>query len=261
MKGMFSVEEKILKLKKAIDESRNITVLGGAGFSTESGIPDFRSPDGIYNKYRHLQPEAILSAEMLRDRPDIFYDFYLNTMLTVDVEPNIAHKYIAGLERTAGKNVTVITQNIDGLHQKAGSRNVIELHGSANEYYCVGCGEKYSISIMDKSKFKGDPPLPRCDKCGEMIRPNVVMYHEMLDSQRIKQAVKAMREADLVIVGGTSLEVYPANSLLGYCGRVKIFTINRQFVDTGRFAGNNELIFIQGSLGEVFGALSAMEQE
>ncbi|NLO46941.1 MAG: NAD-dependent protein deacylase [Clostridiales bacterium] len=253
------MEEELLKLKKAIDESRNIAVLGGAGFSTESGIPDFRSPDGIYTKYRHLSPEAILSAEMLRDKPDVFYDFYLNAMLVGDAMPNIAHKYIAKLEQTAGKHVTVITQNIDGLHQKAGSRNVIELHGSANEYYCVGCGETYGISVMNQSEFTGEPPLPRCIKCGAMIRPDVVMYHEMLDSSRLEKAVKAMREANLVIVGGTSLEVYPANSLLGYSEKAVIFTINRQVVDTGRFAGKNELVFIQGSLGDVFGALSAME--
>ncbi len=253
------MDEKIRSLKKAIDEAKAIVVLGGAGFSTESGIPDFRSPEGLYNKYRHLDPEELLSAEMLRDRPEVFYDFYLNVMLTTDASPNAAHLYCAKLERISGKRVTVITQNIDGLHQKAGSKNVIELHGSASAYYCVGCKEPYGLSAMDPSTFSGDPPLPRCKKCGALVRPNVVMYHEMLDPDRLERAIAAMQEAELVIVGGTSLAVYPANTLLSYCNRAKVFTINKERVDAGRFTRDKDPTLIQRGLGEVFNALEKLE--
>lgn len=254
------MDNKIIQLKKAIDQSVNIVVLGGAGFSTESGIPDFRSADGIYSKYKNMDPEAILSAETLQSSPELFFDFFVKEMLIEDIEPNTAHRYLAELEKRIGKNVSIITQNIDGLHQMAGSRNVIELHGSAKEYYCVNCEEKYGLEKMDSSKFGGQPPLPRCDKCAGIVRPNVVLYNESLDSSKLDRARRDMENADMVIVGGTSLKVYPANILLMYAKNAKIFTINRELIDTGRFIGDKSTVFIQRSLGETFGELMRLDK-
>lgn len=254
------MDSKVLELKKAVDMAEKIVVFGGAGFSTESGIPDFRSNDGIYNKYRDLDPESILSIETLRNDPELFYSFYTDVMLTDGAEPNVAHYYLAELEKRPGKHVTVITQNIDGLHRKAGSKNVIELHGSANDYYCVKCGEKYDAGKMDKSTFSGSPPLPRCDKCGSMVRPDVVLYKEPLDSRRLRKAEKEIETADLVIVGGTSLAVYPANMLLMYAEGAEIFVINRQRVNISRFISGKDAVFIQDSLGNVFGRLMELDR-
>lgn len=254
------MDREIIALKNALDKAANIAVLGGAGFSTESGIPDFRSRDGIYNKYRDRDPEALLSAETLLHNPELFFDFYVDIMIIEDVKPNTAHYYLAELEKKPGKHVTIITQNIDGLHQEAGSRNVIELHGSAKRYYCVGCGEKYDVRKMDKTKFTGKPPLPRCDKCGCMVRPDVVLFQESLNVRNLKRAAAELERADLVIVGGTSLAVYPANMLLTHAQFADIFVINRDPVNISRFVGDQKVTVIQESLGKVFGGLKALEK-
>ena len=228
------MDKKLIALKNALDKATNIAVLGGAGFSTESGIPDFRSRDGIYNKYKDMNPEAMLSAETLRNNPELFFDFYVDVMIIEGIKPNTAHYFLAELEKKPGKHVTIITQNIDGLHQEAGSRNVIELHGSAKRYYCVNCKEKYDDRKMDKSQFAGKPPLPRCDKCGFMVRPDVVLFNESLDSRNLERSRAELEKAELVIVGGTSLAVYPANMLLMYARKADIFVINKEPVNISR---------------------------
>lgn len=249
------MDNKIIALKNALDKAANIAVLGGAGFSTQSGIPDFRSRDGIYNKYKDINPEALLSSETLVHDPELFFDFYVDIMIIEGVVPNTAHYFLAELEKKPGKHVTVITQNIDGLHQEAGSHNVIELHGSAKRYYCVNCAQKYDVRKMDKTKFTGKPPLPRCDKCGFMVRPDVVLYNEPLDSRNLERSREELEKADLVIVGGTSLVVYPANMLLMYARSADIFVINKETVNVSRFVGDQNVTVIQESLGKVFGEL------
>ena len=230
--------EGIEKLQRLIDQSSRIVFFGGAGVSTESGIPDFRSADGLYSQQFDYPPETVLSHSFFMRHTEDFYRFYQSRMLYSGIEPNAAHNKLAELE-AAGKLSAVITQNIDGLHQLAGSRNVLELHGSMLRNRCMTCGETYGIEAM-----RG-PGVPRCG-CGGVIKPEVVLYEEALDTETVERAVAALRAADLVIVGGTSLAVYPAAGLLDYT-RGKIVLINR---DATRLDAAAELV-ISDSIGAV----------
>lgn len=230
--------EGIEKLQRLIDQSSRIVFFGGAGVSTESGIPDFRSADGLYSQQFNYPPETVLSHSFFMRHTEDFYRFYQSRMLYSGIEPNAAHNKLAELE-AAGKLSAVITQNIDGLHQLAGSRNVLELHGSMLRNRCMTCGETYGIEAM-----RG-PGVPRCG-CGGVIKPEVVLYEEALDTETVERAVAALRAADLVIVGGTSLAVYPAAGLLDYT-RGKIVLINR---DATRLDAAAELV-ISDSIGAV----------
>lgn len=214
--------EKRETLKQWISESRNIVFFGGAGVSTESNIPDFRSTDGLYNQQYDYPPETILSRSFYLRKPEEFYRFYRNKMLFPDAEPNRAHKALAKLE-AEGKLKAVITQNIDGLHQAAGSQKVYELHGSTLRNYCVNCGAFYGVDFIANSTG-----VPRCPKCGGIVKPDVVLYEEGLDEQVLSGAVSAIRHADTLIIGGTSLVVYPAAGLIRYFRGDHLVVINMQ---------------------------------
>ena len=194
-------EEEVRKLQEIIDDSERIVFFGGAGVSTESGIPDFRSADGIYHQHYKYAPEQVVSHSFFKAHPDVFYDFYKEKMMCLDAEPNPAHRKLAQLEE-AGRLTAVITQNIDGLHQKAGSRKVYELHGSIHRNYCQKCGRFY-----DAAYVKAAPGIPRCE-CGGVIKPDVVLYEESLDAVTIQRSIQAISAADTLIIGGTSLVVY-----------------------------------------------------
>ena len=208
-------------LKKWLDESSNIVFFGGAGVSTESHIPDFRSTDGLYNQQYDYPPETILSHSFYMRKPEEFYRFYRNKMLFPNAEPNRAHKALARLEKM-GKLKAVVTQNIDGLHQAAGSRQVYELHGSILRDYCMDCHTFY-----DAEYVKNAEGIPRCEKCGGMIKPDVVLYEEGLDPATISGAVRAISEADMLIIGGTSLVVYPAAGFIDYFHGKYLVLINK----------------------------------
>lgn len=227
-------------LQSWADESRRIVFFGGAGVSTESGIPDFRSADGLYHQQFDEPPERILSHSYFERRPEQFFRFYRAKMLCPQAQPNPAHHKLAELER-AGRLSAVITQNIDGLHQLSGSKNVLELHGSVHRNTCVRCGKRYGMESVLKSEG-----VPRCD-CGGVIKPDVVLYEEPLDENTLNQAVRCLREADLLIVGGTSLVVWPAAGLLRYYGGRHIVLINR---DPTPADGSADLIFRE-PLGQV----------
>ena len=212
--------DEVKKLKEWIDGSDNIVFFGGAGVSTESGIPDFRSTDGLYHQQYDYPPETILSHSFFMENPREFYRFYRNKMLYLDAAPNAAHKKLAELEQQ-GKLRAVITQNIDGLHQKAGSRKVLELHGSVLRNYCQKCGAFHGVEVI-----AGSSGVPRCD-CGGMIKPDVVLYEEGLDEDVIAGAVSSIRHADVLIIGGTSLTVYPAAGLVRYYRGSKLVVINK----------------------------------
>ena len=235
------------RLKKIINESNNIVFFGGAGVSTESGIKDFRGKDGLYkeNNYKY-PPEYMLSHSCLINHPDLFFDYYRNKMNCLDYEPNFTHKYLTELERK-GKLKAIITQNIDGLHQKAGSQNVLELHGTVYKAYCMDCFKKYDGQIIFKSKS-----IPKCE-CGGQIRPDVTLYEESLNDESVNGAISAIYNADMLIIGGTSLRVYPAASYVRYFRGKHLVVINREELDV-RLDAENDL-FICGSLGEVFGEL------
>ena len=221
------MENKIETLKRWIEESDNIVAFVGAGCSTESGIPDFRSTDGLYHQQYDYPPETILSHSFFCARPEEFYRFYRDKMLCTDAMPNAAHLKFAQLEQE-GKLRAVITQNIDGLHQKAGSRNVLELHGSVLRNYCRRCGKFYGVEAVQESRG-----VPHCD-CGGMIKPDVVLYEEGLDEETIARAVSAIRAADVLIIGGTSLTVYPAAGLVRYYRGNKLVVINKtELPETG----------------------------
>ena len=209
------------KLQKIIDAHDNLVFFGGAGVSTESGIPDFRSVDGLYHQHYEYPPETILSHSFFMRNPEGFYKFYHDKMLALDAEPNAAHRKLAELER-AGKLKAVITQNIDGLHQKAGSRKVLELHGSVHRNYCMKCHQFY-----DAWYIKNAPGVPRCETCGGMIKPDVVLYEESLDQNVLQESVLAISRAQVLIVGGTSLVVYPAAGLLQYFQGRALVVINK----------------------------------
>ena len=230
------------QLKSWIEESGNIVFFGGAGVSTESGIPDFRSQDGLYHQQYDYPPEEILSHSFYMKNPEEFYRFYRNKMLAPGAKPNKAHLALAKLERE-GRLKAVITQNIDGLHQAAGSREVLELHGSVHRNHCLRCGKFYGLEAIENSSG-----IPRCS-CGGMIKPDVVLYEEGLDMDVLNRAVNYISRADVLIVGGTSLTVYPAAGLIDYYRGHKLVLINR---DATALDSRADLV-ISGKIGEVLG--------
>ena len=229
-------------LKQWLSESENIVFFGGAGVSTESKIPDFRSTDGLYNQQYAYPPETILSHTFYMRRPEEFYRFYRNKMLFPDAEPNRAHKALAKLEQE-GRLRAVITQNIDLLHQKAGSRKVLELHGSVLRNYCTKCGKFYGLEAVLESEG-----VPRCT-CGGVIKPDVVLYEEGLDQHTLQKAVYYISNADVLIIGGTSLTVYPAAGLIDYYGGKKLVLINKSVTPMDSRAD----LVISGPIGEILG--------
>ena len=238
------MEDKIIKLQRIVDESRRIVFFGGAGVSTESGIKDFRSVDGLYNEVYDYPPEQILSADFFYYSPEEFYRFYYDKLLIEGVLPNNAHKKLAELER-AGKLSAIVTQNIDGLHQLAGSQTVYELHGSVERNYCLRCGKFYSGEDISKFKKEG-VPVPTCS-CGGIIKPDVVLYGEGLDDATVKGAIAAIMDADTLIVAGTSLTVYPASGLISYFRGKHLVLINKTETPADRSAN----LVIHGKVGEV----------
>ena len=230
-------------LKKWLDESSNIVFFGGAGVSTESHIPDFRSTDGLYNQEYDYPPETILSHSFYMRKPEEFYRFYRAKMLVLAAKPNAAHKKLAEWEQQ-GKLKAVVTQNIDGLHQAAGSKVVYELHGSVHRNYCQKCGAFYDARYMLESTG-----IPSCEKCGGLIKPDVVLYEEGLDQATINGAVHAISQADVLIIGGTSLTVYPAAGLIDYYNGNKLVLINKSVTPMDSRAD----LVISGQLGEVLG--------
>ena len=216
------------RLRDIIANSDNIVFFGGAGVSTESNIPDFRSESGLYNAQQKYgrSPEEMLSHSFFMRHTDTFFDYYKNNLIYRSAEPNKAHRALSKLEEQ-GKLKAVITQNIDGLHQKAGSRNVYELHGSVLRNYCMDCGEFYDLDyIMDEANCDGG--IPKCKKCGGTVKPDVVLYEEALDDDCMMGAIRAIQQADTLIIGGTSLVVYPAAGLIRYFGGNKLVLINKQ---------------------------------
>ena len=239
------MDEKIMKLQELIDQHDNIVFFGGAGVSTESGIPDFRSVDGLYHQQYAYPPETILSHTFFRNHTEEFYRFYRNKMLYPDAVPNAAHRKLAEWERE-GKLKAVITQNIDGLHQAAGSKTVWELHGSVLRNYCEDCGAFYDMKYIMESEG-----IPRCEKCGGIVKPDVVLYEEGLDQHTLNEAVKAIKGADMLIIGGTSLAVYPAAGLIDYFSGKYLVLINKASTPRDNMAD----LVIRDSIGEVLGAL------
>ena len=242
---------KIKKLQEFIAESDNIVFFGGAGVSTESGVPDFRSKDGLYNQhdvqFEKYDPEYLLSHSCLINNPKVFYEYYRQKMDARHVEPNITHKVLARMEEE-GKLLAVVTQNIDGLHQKAGSKKVYELHGTTLRNYCAWCKKEYPSDYL----FESTEAVPKCT-CGGQIRPDVTLYEESLPDTAVSGAISAIANADMLIIGGTSLRVYPAASYVRYFRGKHLVVINREELDV-RLDAENDL-FICGSLGEVFQTL------
>lgn len=231
-------------LKKWIEESNNIVFFGGAGVSTESGIPDFRSQDGLYKQEYDYPPETIISHSFYQKNPEEFFRFYKNKMIVTQAKPNAAHIALAKLEKQ-GKLKAVITQNIDGLHQMAGSKEVLELHGSIHRNYCQRCGKFYGLDAVT-----GCEGVPRCS-CGGIIKPDVVLYEEGLDQKTLQKAVKYISEADVLIIGGTSLVVYPAAGLIDYYEGSKLVLINKSATSRDSHAD----LVIHEPIGEVFGSI------
>ena len=238
--GNSMYEQEIGALQEIIDESKNIVFFGGAGVSTESGIPDFRSEDGLYHEKYSYPPERIISHSFFLTNPEVFYRFYKEKMLCLDAEPNAAHRKLAELEQ-AGKLKAVVTQNIDGLHQKAGSKIVYELHGSIHRNYCLRCHKFYSAKFIKESVG-----IPYCS-CGGVIKPDVVLYEESLDRKTIEDAVTAITNADTLIIGGTSLVVYPAAGFIDYFRGKHLVLINK--AETGRTVQAD--LAIRAPIGEV----------
>lgn len=232
--------DKIRQLQDMINESNRIVFFGGAGVSTESNIPDFRSADGLYKQKYRYSPEQIVSHSFFMQHTEEFYDFYKEKMMFLDAKPNKAHLKLAELE-AAGKLTAVITQNIDGLHQAAGSKNVLELHGSIHRNYYMRCKKQYSARFVKESKG-----IPTCD-CGGTIRPDVVLYEEGLDNQIIQKSIRAISEADMLIIGGTSLVVYPAAGFIDYFHGKYLVLINKDA--TARDVGAT--LTIHEPIGEV----------
>lgn len=231
----------IAELKEIISKSDNIVFFGGAGVSTESGIPDFRSVDGLYSKKYKYPPEMMVSHSFFRSNTEEFFDFYINKMIFLNAKPNSAHKMLAELEKE-GKVKAVITQNIDGLHQAAGSQNVLELHGSVHRNYCMKCRKFYDVNYIVNSKG-----IPKC-QCGGIVKPDVVLYEESLNTDVIEKAVHFIERADVLIVGGTSLVVYPAAGLINYFKGRKLVLINKSSTPMDRRAD----LVINDSIGKVF---------
>ena len=234
-------------LKQWIKESSRIVFFGGAGVSTESGIPDFRSVDGLYHQKFDYPPETIISHSFYEAWPEYFFQFYREKMLPLGFEPNITHRVLAKWEQE-GKLLAVITQNIDGLHQKAGSKRVYELHGSVLRNYCTRCGKFYPAEFVRDARG-----IPRCT-CGGIVKPDVVLYEESLNEDTLAGAISALRQADLLIVGGTSLTVYPAAGLLGYYRGHRLVLINR---DATPYDEEADLVF-HDSLGSIFSQLQEL---
>lgn len=235
--------EAIQQLKQWIEESQNIVFFGGAGISTESGIPDFRSVDGIYHQTYQFPPEEILSHSFYVKHPEEFFRFYKEKMLYLDAKPNIGHEILAKLEEM-GKLKAVITQNIDGLHQKAGSKHVYELHGSVRRNYCTRCGKFYSANQLLEQLEERE--IPSCD-CGGRMKPDVVLYEESLNQKTMEDAMREIQKADMLIIGGTSLAVYPAAGLIQYYRGDKLVLINK----TATPLDNKAQLCIQDSFGKV----------
>ena len=235
------MSERVDLLEQWIKESDNVVFFGGAGVSSESGIPDFRSVDGLYNQQYDYPPETIISHSFYRKNPEEFYRFYKNKMLFPDAQPNAAHKALAKLEQQ-GKVRAVITQNIDGLHQAAGSKEVLELHGSVHRNYCTRCGKFFGLSDI-----LGMNGVPRCE-CGGIIKPDVVLYEEGLDQETLQKAVRYIQNAEILIIGGTSLTVYPAAGLIDYYRGKKLVLINKTATPMDERAD----LVISAPIGEVF---------
>lgn len=233
-----------IRFRQWIEESRRIVFFGGAGVSTESGIPDFRSVDGLYSQKYKYPPETILSHSFFMRNQAEFYEFYMDKMIFLDAKPNITHIKLAQLE-AEGRVSAVITQNIDGLHQAAGSKKVLELHGSVHRNYCMSCGRAYGIEkVMDSSG------VPVCD-CGGVVKPDVVLYEEGLDQDVLSEAVSMIGQADMMIVGGTSLSVYPAAGLIRYYKGSRLVLVNKSPTPYDKYAD----LLLQCGLGEVFGSI------
>ncbi len=248
------MDDEIRLLDKYIKESNSITFFGGAGVSTESGIPDFRSKDGLYNqhdvRFDKYQPEYLLSHSCLVGEPKVYYEFHRQKMDTRNIEPNNAHKYLAKLEE-GGKLLGVVTQNIDGLHQKAGSKKVFEIHGSALRNYCMRCGKKYPSDYI----FESNEPIPKCD-CGGTIRPDITLYEEGLPDDQVSGAVDAIARADMLIIGGTSLTVYPAASFINYFKGRYLVIINQSELSVRK---TDNTLVIKEKIGKVFTDLAAIQ--
>ena len=238
------MNNEIAELKQIIEDSHNIVFFGGAGVSTESNIPDFRSENGIYNAVNQYgyPPETMLSHTFFKTHPDIFFDYLRKTLIYLDAKPNNAHIGLAKLEKM-GKLKAVVTQNIDNLHQMAGSKTVYELHGTLYRNYCVKCHKQFDIDYIMNSEG-----IPHCDKCGGIVRPDVVLYEEGLDDTTVYNAVNAIRKADVLIVGGTSLNVYPAAGLIDYYRGNKLVLINKSTTPYDRRAN----LIIRENIGQVF---------
>ena len=239
------MDDNVKKLQDIIQNSNNIVFFGGAGVSTESGIPDFRSVDGLYHMKYDFPPETILSHTFFMRKTEEFYRFYHDKMLCLDAKPNAAHLKLAELEEV-GKLKAVITQNIDGLHQLGGSKRVLELHGSVHRNYCMKCGAFYDANYM-----KAAQGVPKCEKCGGTIKPDVVLYEEGLDQQTLSDSVSFISQADVLIIGGTSLAVYPAAGLIDYFHGSHLVVINKSATPRDKFAD----LLVQGSIGEVLGSI------
>ncbi|MBR1854300.1 MAG: NAD-dependent protein deacylase [Lachnospiraceae bacterium] len=236
------MSEAVTELKKIVETYDNIVFFGGAGVSTESGIPDFRSVDGLYHQQYDYPPETILSHSFYRSNTKEFYRFYRNKMLFLDAKPNDAHKKLAELE-AKGKVRAIVTQNIDGLHQAAGSKVVLELHGSVHRNYCERCHAFYDVQYILDSE-----DVPICKECGGPVKPDVVLYEEGLDDKTIRDAVRYISEAQVLIIGGTSLAVYPAAGLIDYFKGDKLVVINMAPTPRDRYAD----LLIQEPIGQVF---------
>lgn len=236
--------DKMQELQRLIDESSNIVFFGGAGVSTESNIPDFRSSDGLYQEKYQYPPEQVVSHTFFVKKTGMFYDFYKNKMMFLEAKPNAAHLKLAELEQ-AGKLTAVITQNIDGLHQMAGSKNVLELHGSIHRNYCQDCGRFY-----DAEYIKESDGIPTCE-CGGIIKPDVVLYEEGLDNMTVQNSIRAISEADMLIIGGTSLVVYPAAGFIDYFRGKYLVVVNKSATSRDSQAD----LCIQEPIGEVLGGI------
>ena len=236
------------KLKEYIKESNNIVFFGGAGVSTESGIPDFRSKNGLYNQhdvqFDKYEPEYLLSRECLYNNPKVFYEFYRQKMDTRNIEPNITHNVLAKMEEM-GKLSAIVTQNIDGLHQKAGSKNVFEIHGTTQRNYCSKCKREYHSDFL----FDTKETIPKCE-CGGLIRPDVTLYGENLPNEAVNGAVEAISNADMLIIGGTSLKVYPAAHYISYFSGRHLVVINMEKIQV--LLNEDADLMIVDSLGNVF---------
>lgn len=233
------------KLEEWIQESGRIVFFGGAGVSTESGIPDFRSQDGLYHQKYAYPPEQIVSHTFYTRRPEEFFAFYREKMLYPKAKPNAAHRKLAEWEKE-GRLKAVITQNIDGLHQDAGSKEVLELHGSVRRNYCEKCGKFFDLDYILQTKG-----VPHCDACGGRVKPDVVLYEEGLDMSIVNRAVEWIRQADMLIVGGTSLSVYPAAGLIDYYTGNRLVVVNKSATPRDREAD----LLVQGAIGEIFSQL------